>query len=213
MPEDLLNDMLSSPLLSVAFSIALLFAAIHLMLVVARRARDGNYGLGRSVRYIDVKRPAEASAPLIDAEDVIAAHSAVDDIKARVGELRSDPAWVILHPAFFDAQVAESARLFEALHAWNQHRDHWTDRDVVQASRDLVRAFSAARQHARQVGTRYYDDTRASARAASRAQRLAVKAASASGPERDALMSKCANLLVDLLPYRLPATQALPPGR
>lgn len=179
-----------------------------LLIVVFAATRLVQGGWSRVVvRYVD----DEPGAPGLGPEDARQAHRQVHVVKARVGELRSDPAWMILNPSFFDVGVEESAALFSRLGDWNEHRAQMSTQERVDAAQGLSAAFADALHRAESTGMAYYaEPVRPQAL---RAQRLAVKAASTtSTPERDALLAKASALLVDLLPYPLPTTLSLPAG-
>ncbi len=133
----------------------------------------------------------------------------VQEVKARLGALRTDLVWVIEHPSLFDGATPASSAMFEAIARWDDEFEHLSDREADLAAGQIEDAFTTARRAAERLGLGFYAE--ADRGEAEMALKLVSKARSTTGPEAAALMDKVAEILTRLLPFDPQA--ALPRGR
>ena len=62
----------------------------------------------------------------------------VQEVKARLGALRTDLVWVIEHPSLFDGATRTSSAMFEAIARWDDEFDHLSDRGEAEMALKLV---------------------------------------------------------------------------
>lgn len=132
----------------------------------------------------------------------------VQEVKARLGALRTDLVWVIEHPSLFDGATPASSAMFEAIARWDDEFEHLSDREADLYAGQIEDVFTSARRAAERLGLGFYAE--ADRGEAEIALKLVGKARATTGPEAAALMDKVAEILTRLLPFDPQA--ALPRG-
>ena len=143
---------------------------------------------------------AELPLPL----DVETAIRQVEAVKEEYGQLLTDLAYRIEHPALFDAASPATERLTLALFEWDTTVTGLDDAARVELARTVVASFEEARDHAERVGMAHLpEDSRELATRALKAARVAQDPG-AGRAEREAARRVAIDLLAGLALYYLP---------